>query len=136
MYKLVRVNFTADIQESVDSTDISIAKDYVYKCDINVNKGELVVVNSRNGLGIAIVNKVFEDTFENANLANKAKSWVVDVIDISRELGRLAAEERRDYLKAKLQEKKNMMEDYLIYKAIASEDSEAAAMLEELKRLS
>jgi len=130
-------DYAATVENIEKNTPEGLVQSYAFKnTNPNIKEGDFVVVNSRNGLGIGIVVQVIEDTFENAEIVNKATNYVVDKFSVDSIRAVKEAEERRKYLKLKLEEKKAKMEDYIIYKAIANEDAEAAKMLEELKALS
>lgn len=131
--KIVKVMFTNYIVNMQETSE----KVYYYRCEFDsIKPSNMVVVYSNNKqLGIGTVLAVYDDTFENAGIANRATAYVVSIIDISAIVAREEAKARREYLTKKLEEKRAAMEDLLIYKALAAEDAEAAAMLTELKQL-
>lgn len=111
---------------------------YVFKVDIDteIKEGDTAVAESSKGLGLVKVVKVLDNNMENAAEVKRATAWIIQVVDMSRQLARKEATERREYLLNQLEEKKQQVEAINMYKLLAEIDPEAAKMLEELKKLS
>jgi hypothetical protein len=125
-YKVVGVKYV----------DSSLTK-YYFKidADIEVEEGTLLVVEDKNGYGIANVVEVVANSIENADAIAKATAWVVDVIDTSRQDERKDATKKRKYIIQQLEERKKAMEAVSVYQALANVDETSAKLLEELKSL-
>jgi hypothetical protein len=114
-----------------------VINEYAFKADIDlkVNEGDLVVVDSTTGLGIAKVTQVLENSIDNANQVKAAKAWVVDVIDTSAQDKRKEATRQREYILQQLKEKKAQMEAVSVYALLAKTDPEAEKLLNQLESL-
>jgi len=110
---------------------------YYFKidADIEVEEGTLLVVEAKNGYGIANVVEVVANSIENADAIARATAWVVDIIDTSRQDERKDATKKRKYIIQQLEERKKAMEAVSVYQALANVDEESAKLLEELKSL-
>lgn len=132
------VKYTGNYRETVDKlSDIEKELDaYSFRNEIaDLKEGDFVVVQSKNGLGIGLVTRLLDNTFENSGYANKATAYTVDKVDVTSLIAREEAKARRVWLERELKRKKAEMEDVLIFKVLADSDPEAAKMLEELKQL-
>lgn len=127
MYQIVQVEFLY----------AATTQRYTFKAPtaLELTEGSMVVVKSANGFGLAYVKEVYANTFENAEIANKATAWVVDKVDLTDYNQRTQEEQRRKWLIKQLNEKKSKMQDVIIYEALAERDIEAKKLLDELKLL-
>jgi len=130
-YQIVEVSYTTNTGE------FPTIHSYYFKCDIDieVTEGDLMVVESKRGLGIVGVIKCFTNCLENAEIVKKATAWIVCKIDYSRQKARKEATERRVYVIQQLEEKKQQMDAINMYALLAETDKDAAKLLEELKTL-
>jgi hypothetical protein len=106
--------------------------EYTFCTDLNLEAGDQVVVETRHGFRVATVIKTRGLTKDQMTRAYK---WVVQKIDIDRHEARMAQEEVKQEIRNKLQQRKEEMEEILIYQRLAAEDSEIAGLLEELSKL-
>ena len=135
------VNYVGSNYQLVDVTyeleygDI-VLTEYTFKTEIPVKKGDLLVVESREGLQLvrATIDSYERDlTPEIVTKANRAKAWVVNYVDETKHNLRKEATQRREFLKQQLEERKAAMEEIAIYKMLADSDPEAAKLLNELQ---
>jgi len=110
---------------------------YNFKADIDLKLEEdtLVVVESKNGLGLAKVYQVYENSIDNAEQIKKATAWIVNIIDTSAQDQRKEATRQREYILQQLEEKKAQMEAVSVYALLAKTDPEANKLLEQLTAL-
>jgi len=110
---------------------------YNFKADIDMelNENILVVVEAKNGLGLANVVEVFENCVDNAAEIKKATAWIVNVVDTTAQDKRKEATRQREYILQQLEEKKAQMEAISVYALLAQTDKEAAKLLEQLSAL-
>lgn len=127
-YKFVGVTHNVN-DVSLNSTECT------YKCDnkLDVQKGDIVCVENKNGFILGKVVNVYEDNILYANLSKVATAWVVDRIDITAQAARRVATERRAYVLNKLKEKQEQVETIKMYEYLATVDPEVKVLLEELK---
>lgn len=130
-YRVVEVTY--DLYSDIDLDT------YMFKTDKDVKIGDLVVVESASGFGIcrAVSDAIERSLATNVVRAfNKAKAWVVDVVDVKEHNMRKEATERKAFIMEQLKERKEAIEEQAIYTMLAQQDQEAAKLLEELKTLS
>lgn len=134
-YKIVKVTYM--MPDDIDTAGGMLGHTYNFKCDIDVDivKGNVVAVDSSNGLGLCTVLEVIPDTYENAAEVQKANAWVVDKINMDRHNAKKTATDRQKWLISKLEEKKKQMAVTDMYALIAESDPEAKKLVEELKSL-
>lgn len=110
---------------------------YNFKADVDLelNENTLVVVESKNGLGLARVVSVYENCIGNAAEIKKATAWIVDVVDMTSQDKRKEATRQREYIIQQLDEKKAQMEAISVYALLAKTDPEANKLLEQLASL-
>jgi len=111
---------------------------YNYKMSLkNVEEGDFVIVDGRNGMDIVKVIEVVQRSLETKAIKefNKAKAWVVCKVDMLQHNQRKEATERKEFIMKQLAERKEQMEEVAIYKMLAETDKEAAKLLEELEGL-
>lgn len=110
---------------------------YYFKidADIEVAIDDLLVVESQKGFGLVKLVSLHDDTIANKDKTKQATAWVVNKVDCSRHLAKKEATERREYVLAKLEEKKEQMEAIKMYALLAEMDPEAKLLIEELKLL-
>lgn len=110
---------------------------YNFKADIDLDLEEntLVVVEAKNGLGLATVVEVYENCVDNAAEIKKATAWVVNVVDTTAQDQRKEATRQREYILQQLDEKKAQMESISVYALLAKTDPQAAKLLEQLETL-
>lgn len=124
-YKVVEVNYQGSNINYYLKIDV----------DVEVKVGDLVCTESSQGLVIATVKTVLDNSIGNAPFVQRAKAWVVCVIDYSRQQARKEATEKRDYILKQLEEKRQQMEVVNMYALLAKMDPEAERLLTELKSL-
>lgn len=111
---------------------------YFFKTDIKLKAGDLVVVDSTNGMDLCRVQSNSLERSLDANIItafNKAKAWVVDKVDITSHEKRRLATERKKFIMSQLAERREAMEETAIYNLLAEKDPEAKKLLEELEKL-
>ena len=100
---------------------------YSYLCNFDVQVGDYVLVVPRNFPTVAKVTKV-----TNAEM-KAAKKHIAGVVDLSEYEKILAREEHIKETKAKLEAKRKKFEEVAMYRLLAKEDPEVAALLKELE---
>jgi hypothetical protein len=117
-----------------DDSPYSTEYDFKYECEvIDIKKGDKVIVESRNGLGIATVQTVIRLAV--GEKYAKATAWVVQRINLEEHNRRKFREKEAKKLKAKLDERRKQVEESLVYNMLAQNDPEFAKMLSEYARL-
>ncbi len=131
-YEVVAVSYELNtIEEPLINT-------YYFKTDRKLVKGDTIVVESVNGLGLCIV---LEDSIPRSldtvviKMFNKAEAWVVDIVDTRNQDKRREATERKKFIVEQLSERREAMEEVAIYKLLAESDPDAAKLLQELESL-
>lgn len=124
-YKTVVVAF-------VDSEGTSGGKDYAYFTDLELNKGDVVVVQARDFCGLARVTKT-SDLIKSER--DRATRWVICKVDFNS----VAEKEEKmrviQELKGMLQEYKERFEEEQIYRLLAKDDPKIAALMAEYDKL-
>ena len=106
--------------------------EYTFCTDLDLMEDDWVVVETRHGFKTAQVVKTRGLTRDQMSRAYK---WVVQKIDTELHEVRMAQEELRQEIRNKLQQRKEEMEEILIYQRLAADDAEIAALLQELSVL-
>ena len=122
-FKVVTVEFPNDIG----------GKHYAFRTDIeDLKHGDFVAVDTQVGLGVAMVVKARGLT---APEAHKATRWIVQKLDMKAHVERLKREEVAQEIRNKLRERKEQMEEILIYERLAKDDPGIQKLLDELKTI-
>lgn len=133
MYKPVKLNQYV-IGVKYDDNPYGTEYDFKYECEvIDIKVGDKVVVESRNGLGIATVKTVIRLAV--GEKYEKATAWVVQKIDMTTHNQRKFREKEAKKLKARLDERRKQVEESVVYNLLAQSDPEFAKMLSEYARL-
>jgi len=111
--------------------------EYNFKVDVDteVEKDNLLVVESTNGYGLVTVVEVLANNIDNAEEVNKATAWVVSKVDITRQEARKEATRQRAYIIKQLEERKKAVESVNMYALLAEADPEAKKLLADLKKI-
>jgi len=135
-------NFIGSYDTVVEVTyelDVKLdTKKYFFKTTIDSLKpGDYVIVDAKTGLNIVEVVRVYRRSLysESINAFNRAKAWVVDKINMEEHNKRIEATQRKKFIVTQLKERREQMEEIAIYKMLAKQDKEAAALLDELQQL-
>ena len=133
-YKLVEVTFDLSLDTDNDKV-LMPSNPYTYKADIDmdIKKGDMVVVESSTGYGLVKVIDVFKDDITNTAKAKKAKAWVASTLKLDRHLVKKEQTERREYIHNKLKEKAEQVETLKMYEMLAKIDPEAKKLMLELE---
>lgn len=103
---------------------------YHYLTDIDTIKvGDKVIVDSPSDGYVAVRVDVIH---LNTHVA-KATKYIVNTIDDTKYKARIEADKRRAEIIKKLDKKRKELEEVAIYQWLASQDDEAASLLNELK---
>jgi hypothetical protein len=109
------------------------SKEYTYRTDLDLEKGDLVVVSSpHSGYAVVTVIDVSGLTQSQRSMATK---WIVQKVDITEHLARLERQKLAQEIRNKLQSKKEQVEELLIYKRLAESDPSINALLKQLEEL-
>ena len=105
-------------------------KEYNFKCDVpDIKVGDMVVVESSNGLSVAKVTKIDpENTYS-------ATKWVVSKVYMEEYTARVEKEKKLAEVKKRLNAKKKELQDIAIYEMLAEKDPEFREILAEYKSL-
>jgi predicted Mrr-cat superfamily restriction endonuclease len=128
MSKFINVTFENSSDNNLRTLG---SKEYVFKCDQEVAKGDLVVCETSRGYGIGTV--VGEETHETRR--KMATAWIISKVDLTAHKIRLEKEQKMSVLKAKMTERKKALEDEAVFALLADKDPEMAAMLAEFNAL-
>jgi len=133
-YKLVDVTFDLSIDTDNDKA-LMPSNPYTYKADIDmdIKKGDMVVVESSTGYGLVKVIDVFKDDITNTSRAKKAKAWVASTLNLDIHLVKKEQTERREYIHNKLKEKAEQVKTLKMYEMLAKIDPEAKKLMLELE---
>lgn len=104
--------------------------EYNFLSYVDVNVGDVVVVDTRNGLEVA--------TVSDANISGTVKAVkkeVVAAVDMTAYNERRAREKRVAELREKMDAKVHDYQEIAVYELFATRDPELASMLDELKGL-
>jgi len=108
-------------------------KEYSYKTDLDLKAGDKVVVDTpNNGLQIVTVTKVRGLT---ASQLSKASKWVIQCIDMAAYEERMRKAEIAQEIRNKLRQRKDAVEEALIYQRLAKDDPEINKLLQELSEV-
>ena len=127
-YKVVEVSYEIEGQDLLQHH-------YSFKTDLDLVEGNLAVVESSNGLSmVRVVKDAVPKSLDKDVVAsfNRAKAWVVDIIDTTAQDARREATERKAFIMQELEERKEAVAEKAIYKMLAETDPEAKKLLEEL----
>ena len=95
----------------------------------DIKQGDTVVVDSRNGLGLAKVSLVIK------GVSAKAKMWVVDRVDLSGFEERKQKAEKAKELMTAMEQRRKGLEKIAVYKMMAESDPGMKKMYEEYAEL-
>lgn len=116
---------------SVQFNGVGQTYSYIYDLDAEVVVGDYVVVDSPyNGIVTAKVYSVTESETD-----GKAVKYVVDIVDLTEYTKKQAARARAAEIRKQLTKKAKAFEESFIHRMLAAEDSEAAALVAELKNI-
>jgi len=106
----------------------NLSKDYSFKTSLNLNAGDIVVVDtSTNGATVAIVS--------NTNITDgrslKATRWVIEKVDMTQHQARIAKEAKLLALREKLEVRRIQLEDTTVYANLAMHDQKMANLWQE-----
>lgn len=105
------------------------SKKYVFRNDIaDLQIGDKVVVETQHGFSVGTV----KSFLETSKIGTK---FVVQKIDVEAHNKRLEREKKLATVKAKMEERRQKLQEIEIYKILAKEDSEMAKLLAELNEL-
>jgi hypothetical protein len=117
----------------VDNTgEVSTQKDYSYFTDLELERGDVVVVQARDFVGLARVTQVLGLT---AMQRVKATRWVVCKVDFTAVVENERKMSLANEIRAMLREAKESFEERRIYEILAKDDPKIAALLEEYNKL-
>lgn len=126
--KCVNVNFEVS---SENALQYGASKDYVFKCDIDVQEGDLVVCETARGYGVGKV--VGEEVRESRRKI--ASAWIVSKIDLTAHKARLEKEKRMAEIKSKMLERKKSLDEDAMFRLLAKDDTAMADLLKEYDEL-
>lgn len=105
-------------------------KQYEYLTEYDVKKGDVAIVESpSDGLVTVDIVSVTEGA------AGKATKYLVQIVDTSDYVAAAARRAKRADIVRQLDIKKRQVEELQVYKWLADNDSEAAALLKQLQTL-
>lgn len=130
------VNFNSN-PFSVTSGSASTNKLYNFITDIeNLEVGDTVVVDTVNGLRLANFVEYSHESHEfGETFSNKTPRWILQKVDLESHKSRVAAAEKAELLKKKMELRRKKAQEMEIYAILAKEDPEMAALLNEFKQL-
>lgn len=108
----------------------SCIKDYDYYTEEeNLKDGDLVVVHARDDFELAYFSR-YDEGEDDRDL-----KWVICKVDLSMHYGRIARKEKEKVLKEKLKKEAAKAQELQVYRILAKENPEIAALLNELDNL-
>lgn len=121
--KYVRVKFSDSLNN----------RTYEFQTDLNLKKGDLVVVECTNGLQVAGVTSISDTrTYKEGN---RATAWVVCKIDREAHDARVLKWEEIQKVQAQLRARYDAAKELEVYRILAEKDPEMAALLDKLNDL-
>ena len=105
---------------------------YSYKTSLDLEVGDIVLVDSPSNGIVAVTVRSVNDTLSPNKEATK---WIIQKVDFSEWEENVKREERKQEIKAKIEAKKEELEELAIYEMLAKSSPEIAGLLEELKGL-
>lgn len=103
-------------------------KHYAYKTTLDLECGDIVVVEARSTFGLAKVVQV-------SGFESKATKFVVCKVDLDEFNKNKAVAKRIEEIKVKLEERKKAFEERKLWELLAASDLEAERLLDELSKL-
>lgn len=109
-------------------------KSYHFLTDLeDLKVGDLVVVDTRNGFQLAEVEKyVTSKKLDSLDINGK---WVVQKIDMEQHFARVAKEKKMAELKAKMDSRRQQIQEYQLLVLMAKEDAGMKVLLDEYTEL-
>jgi hypothetical protein len=104
-------------------------KQYAFWTDLELQAGDLVVVDSTMGYGVAVV-------MENIEFSDKANRWVVQKVDLEAHVKRIERAEQMKLLKQKMEARQKELLEIAQFESLAKEDETMSKLVEEFKTLS
>ena len=137
MSKAKDVNYIGGEYKVVKVHYLNEKTTYNFKIDaaLTANPGDIVVVESKHGLGLCEIEEVYDNVIANADEVKVATAWVVNLVDMTAHKQRQDATAKRGYILQQLEEKKKQLEAISVYQLIADIDPEAKKLVDELKAL-
>ena len=99
-------------------------KTYDFFTDLELKVGDVVVVDTQNGLQVAEVVDVDVDS-------SKATKWVVDKVDMEAHKARIEREKRLKEITQKMEARRKKLEKFEVYRMLAEKDDEMAELLKQ-----
>ena len=124
----------AEVSHNIDGPYL---ESFYFKVDIDVKVvvDNIVVVDSQRGLSLGKVIAIHDNNVGNANIIQKAKAWIVSVVDMVNHKKRIDATVQRAYIIKQLEERKEAMDAVDVYARLAENDPEAKKLVDQLKLL-
>ena len=107
-------------------------REYSYLTDLDLSEGDYVVVDTPNGFEVV---KVVGTRGITSNQCAKASKWIVQKIDVTDYEAKKATRVIIQEIKNKLKQRKDDMEEIMLYKKLANTDPEIGALIKELESL-
>lgn len=104
-------------------------KQYEFKTDLDLKKGDLVVCDTSIGYSVGEVINLLEE------ITNKATKWLVCKVDLENHKARLVKEAKLKDLKAKMEKRRKQLQDIQVYELLAKDDPEMASLLVEFQQI-
>lgn len=107
---------------------------YIFKADksLELKEGDQVVVDTTRGLSICTVHSLVAQLPINVRDLSAAKAWVACKLDLDLHKQRIEATEQRAYLLKKMEEAKAAADVTEVYRALAANNPEMAALVKQL----
>lgn len=98
--------------------------EYIFRRDIEVEIGDLVVCDCGTGFAVGVVTRLTCGDII-------PKRWMVQKIDIETHKIRLENDARRKAIRAKMDDRRKQLEDEALYRMMAERDPEMAELIKE-----
>ena len=106
-----------------------MGKNYAYLTDLSLEVGDKVVVEAKSEFSVGEISQVRGLTPHECGRANK---WVVQKVNLEEHTKRKERQQLAQEIRNKLRQRKNEMEEILIYERLAERDPEIQNLLKEL----
>jgi hypothetical protein len=122
------------IVKFLSSKDEGLAQGYLYENPVNAKKYDAVVVPTRYGLSLAVVDDLTDSAESFQNYGGGAIKAIAEVVE-SDEVAKVTTAQKKRDLKKAMEKKTKELDDVERFSMYAKQDPEFAKMLEEYKSL-
>lgn len=130
-FKYINVSFDVSSDFNYNSYEVSDSKLYTFRCAFAVEKGDLAVCETRNGLTVV---RVIGEEFRPEKL-KIAKAWLIQKVDLENHKQQVSLMEEKENLREKMLFLQKRLEEEAVFAKLAEQNQEMQNLLQKYKNL-